>query len=77
MKKFEVGKRYLVMKIEYGNDVTAEIIKRTEKTVTVAMFPDSSKSRKVKRCKILNGSVEQIIFDEFTIFANEEVENVI
>ena len=46
MKKFEVGKKYIIGHVEFVGDVTVEVISRTEKFVTIKKF------RETKRLKI-------------------------
>lgn len=60
MRKFEVGKRY-----EDGA-MTIEVLKRTAKTLTVAVISHAGKFneniRDIKKCKINNWETEEVVF---------------
>ena len=63
MTTFETGK-------SYGNDLTIEVISRTEKTVTF-----KTTAWGVKRCRVkICGNAEAIYFKAWGIYADEEFE---
>ena len=67
MKKFEVGKKYIIGHVEFVGDVTVEVISRTEKFVTIKKF------RETKRLKIKDwGNREVAFWGDDTIDALDE-----
>ena len=67
MKKFEVGKKYVIGHVEFVGDVTVEVISRTEKFVTIKKF------RETKRLKIKDwGNREVVFWGDDTIDALDE-----
>ncbi len=67
MKKFEVGKKYVIGHAEFEGDVTVEVISRTAKFVTIKKF------RETKRLKVKDwGSREVAFWGDYTIDALDE-----
>ena len=55
MKKFEVGKKYEMIFITSDRVVIYEVLKRTEKTITIRALHNGE----VKTCRILGGFSER------------------
>ena len=60
MRKFEVGKRYK------DGAMTIEVLKRTAKTLTVAIIAHAGRAnekvRETKKCKVNNSGTEEEYF---------------
>lgn len=67
MKKFEVGKKYVIGTVEYTGAVTVEVIARTAKFVTIKKFRDT------KKVKIQDwGNREVAFWNDITVDALDE-----
>ena len=67
MKKFEIGKKYVIGHVEYAGAVTVEVIARTEK------FATFKKYNKEKKIKLKDwGDREVAFWGDTTIDALEE-----
>lgn len=67
MKKFEVGKKYVIGHVEFAGDVTVEVVSRTAKFVTIKKF------RETKRLKVNDwGNREVAFWGDDTIDALDE-----
>ncbi|MCI8993783.1 MAG: hypothetical protein HFG80_13890 [Eubacterium sp.] len=67
MKKFEIGKQYIIGHVEFAGDITVEVINRTAKFVTIKKFKET------KRLKIKEfGNREVAFWGDYTIDTLDE-----